>query len=341
MGKIIKYIYCPKCDKEYQTKSNLNIHLQNKHNFSKDNAKQYCADLNIITEAELKAKKTRLNTNLRKFGVENVFQNNEIKNKSKKTILAKFGVENVSQNKEIKNKIRNTVIKNYGSHIFDSCNIEQLKQMWINSFGVDNPLKSEKIKNKVKKTNLKRYGTEWGLGNKEIQNKIKQTNIEKYGVVRPSCLDEFVEKQKITSFEKYGGRWFTQTDEHHSTNYRFKDYQFPSGRVIQVQGYEPLALDLIITKDNEKNILAESVDIKRVLGEIWYKTKDDKNHRYYPDIYLIKENKIIEVKSVYTYSQQKDINTAKAMRCLELGYSFEFWIFDPKNNLKLEINNIT
>lgn len=339
MSQIIKYIYCPKCEKEYQTKSNLNIHLQNKHNYSKAEAKNYCINLNIITAVELKAKESRKNTNIEKYGVENPFQNKDIQKKIKKTCLEKYGVTNGGASEQSHEKYKNTNMKKYGvKYTWQSEEIKnKIKQTNLELYGVDNPLKSEEIKNKVKQTNLERYGTEWGLGNEEIQKQISKTNIKRYGGVRPSCSKEIVEKQRITSFEKFGGRWFTQTDEHHKCNYQFKDYIFPSGKIIQVQGYENRALDLLVETYNENNIIASDNEIKITLGEIWYKTADGKDHRYYPDIYLKYVHKIIEVKSVYTYYKNKDINELKAKACIDLGYSFEFWIFDPKHDMKLKI----
>ena len=59
---------------------------------------------------------------------------------------------------------------------------------------------------------------------------------------------------------------------------------------------------------------------------------NNKNHYYYPDIYTIDENKIIEVKSTWTMKTQYDKNIAKKNGCLELGFEFEFWIYDDKKN---------
>jgi hypothetical protein len=62
------------------------------------------------------------------------------------------------------------------------------------------------------------------------------------------------------------------------------------------------------------------------MPEIWY-FKDDKQHRYFPDIFIPAENKIIEVKSNYTLWSSKTVNYQKRDACLKLGFLFEFWIF--------------
>jgi hypothetical protein len=41
-------------------------------------------------------------------------------------------------------------------------------------------------------------------------------------------------------------------------------------------------------------------------------------------------NKIIEVKSTWTYNKDLEINTLKANACKNKGYKFEFWIYDNK-----------
>jgi len=53
-------------------------------------------------------------------------------------------------------------------------------------------------------------------------------------------------------------------------------------------------------------------------------------HRYYPDFYIKKDNKIIEVKSIYTYNIDIEKNLLKQKACLDAGYNFEFWIYDTK-----------
>ena len=63
---------------------------------------------------------------------------------------------------------------------------------------------------------------------------------------------------------------------------------------------------------------------------------DNKKHRYYPDLYIPKDNLIIEVKSQWTYnSQQKWYNTnlLKRQACIAAGYKFKFMIFDKDGNL--------
>jgi len=44
----------------------------------------------------------------------------------------------------------------------------------------------------------------------------------------------------------------------------------------------------------------------------------------------------IEVKSIYWYNRQKQLNDAKKQACIVKGYDFVFWIFDQKGKLITE-----
>ena len=61
--------------------------------------------------------------------------------------------------------------------------------------------------------------------------------------------------------------------------------------------------------------------------------KMDIKRIYYSDIYIKKENKIIEVKSEWTFKINKKKNLLKKEACLKAGYKFEFWIFDKNGNI--------
>jgi uncharacterized C2H2 Zn-finger protein len=308
--KIVEFVECPICGKEYKTKTTLNIHLQRVHGYEKEQAGKLLKKLNVITESEIESNKSIKRTCRERHGVDTPGQIPEAKEKSKRTCLEKYGVEYTVQAKEVKEKIKESLIENYG---------------------VDNPLKSNKIKQKVKDTNLEKYGCEWGLASLEIQEKIEETNMERYGVNRVLKNENFKEKMKESHFEKFGS-WFSQTDEHHQSNYQWKEYILPSGIIEKVQGYEPLALDILLKEWKEGDIIISLEEQSKYLGKIWYELNGEK-HRYFPDIFIKPINKLIEVKSEYTYSQDKTMNGAKRQACLDQGFKFEFWVFNTNHEL--------
>lgn len=112
---------------------------------------------------------------------------------------------------------------------------------------------------------------------------------------------------------------------------------FPSGRIEKIQGYEGFALnDLLDEGYKEDDIIVSNKEIESYTGTIWYLDSERKKRKYYPDIYLITENKIIEVKSEYTYKSAYSINIRKKQACINLGISFEFWVYDSKGEKTLK-----
>ena len=145
-----------------------------------------------------------------KYGVENVFQLNNIKNKIVKNNILKFGFSNPNQNKDIRQKTKNTCLIKYGT---------------------DNPLKNENVKNKIKNTCLDKYGTDNPLKSSIVRDKIKQYYLTNFGVEYSSQIPEVAEKA-------------------HKNSFKSKLYIFPSGNQITCQGYESFALDKLIKEEN-------------------------------------------------------------------------------------------
>ena len=93
--------------------------------------------------------------NLEKFGVENVFQLDSVKEKSKKTNIEKRGVEFISQSDEIKEKIKESISK------LDKEEINAKRELTtISIWGTKNVSQSEKVKSRKRNTNLENWGTE-------------------------------------------------------------------------------------------------------------------------------------------------------------------------------------
>jgi len=110
------------------------------------------------------------------------------------------------------------------------------------------------------------------------------------------------------------------------TGFKRKQFIFPSGKIIYVLGNEPLALQTLLETYSECDIIAGS-DLKLALS---YTNLKNKKSRYYPDIYIPKDNLIIEVKSRWTYSGKPEwleSNLLKQKACLDAGYNFKFMIY--------------
>jgi hypothetical protein len=108
-------------------------------------------------------------------------------------------------------------------------------------------------------------------------------------------------------------------------SYKLKSYTFPCNNTIQVQGYEPFLLNILV----KKGYTFEDIVTKRSeVPEIWY--YKNKKRRYYCDVYVPKINTVYEVKSIYTYNVAKDKIDLTKKACMDTGYNFELHVFDSK-----------
>lgn len=287
---------CPICNNPLKKRKNRNSYYKTCGN-------KICVEKNRYNSVKI--------TNLEKYGVENTFQVKEYKEKSKLTCVEKYGVENASQSEFIKDKKSQTCLLNYGV-LNPSKNKEIQDKKILNSldkYGVEYPFQSEVVKDKILKSNINNLGVNYPMQSKEVRKKSKDTCLERYGVGHIL--------QDKTIFEK-----------NRNSSYKLKSYILPSGKEIKIQGYENKFLDeYFLNGGLESNILIEIKDIHNHIGIIYYNTNDSKKHRYYPDIYLINENKIIEVKSNYTITCNKEINELKKQACLNKGLNFEYKIY--------------
>ena len=308
--KISERIYCiindiksiQICNNE--TCDNRVTFIQYKHGY-----KKYCT--HNCSANSIHNKEKHKQTCILKYGVESYTQTDEFKEKSKLTSLDRYGVEFASKTIEFQNKCKNTSMEKYG---------------------VDHFSKSKEVKNKAKETNIKKYGVDSYTKTKDYNIKTKETSLEKFGETHYSKTIEYKEKCKQTSLEKYGVEYAMQNQEIYDkskiSSGEYKQYTLPSGKDIKIQGYENKFLDEYFNSGGlESNILIKTKDINDYLGIIWYKGSDNKKHKYYPDCYLINENKIIEVKSTYTIKCNIETNELKKQACLEMGLNFEYKIY--------------
>lgn len=339
MKTVIQNVKCPVCDKIYFTKSNLFSHLKKIHSWTEQQIKEEKSKYtDMWTEPEKSAHQNRTASNLKKYGCANVFASEDSKNKIKKTHLDKYGVEHASQAKEVKDKIKQTSLDRYGVECsFQSESVkDKIKETNLERYGCVCSLHNKKIEKKTKQTNLERYGTEWGLGSRMIQEKGEATCMKKYGVKRAIKNKEILEKAKQSHIKKFGS-WYSQTDAHQKANYRNYEYVFPSGRKVSIMGYESKAIDyLLLLNYKEEDLLIDDKEIHESIGKFTY-ILDGKEKRYFPDIYVISEKRIIEVKSIYTLKNDLRKNLYKRDSVLNRGFKFEFLVYTD-NGQKMLLN---
>ena len=85
------------------------------------------------------AAKRRKETCLKRYGAENPYQVEEVKEKIRQTHFEKYGVENAAQSEEVKEKMRQTKLERYGNPTY--VNIEKARETIRNnnSYGLSKP----------------------------------------------------------------------------------------------------------------------------------------------------------------------------------------------------------
>ena len=196
-------------------------------------------------------------------------------------------------------------------------NVDSAAQLETNIFKVNNPMKNAKTVSKMKATCLKKYGVDNASKSNAVIDKIKEK------ANRPLAEQLMInEKRKNTCLKKYGVNYTSQVssifEKIQRSSFKRKDYIWGNGEISSVQGYEPIVLKEL----EEKGYKYEDVFTSpKDMPEIIYKV-DDCPHRYYPDIFIPKDNIIIEVKSDYTVKCNLEINEAKFEATKALGFDF-------------------
>jgi len=108
-----------------------------------------------------------------KYGVDNPFQSEDVKRKSKETLLLKYSVEHPMYIEEVKDKIKKTNMERYG---------------------VDNYAKNDECHEKIRKTNIDKYGASHHNMTEIGKEKRKEARIKK-GLQIPD--------EMISDFQKY------------------------------------------------------------------------------------------------------------------------------------------
>jgi hypothetical protein len=280
-----------------------------------------------------------ISTCLKKYGFDSYTKTNEFKNRLRKTFQDKYGVDWYTKSIEFKNKLKSIFIEKYNcDHPMKN---KEFKENFFNNifnkYGVKYLFETEEFKENSKIVKKKLYGDE----NYNNRDKYKETSSAIYGQLHPMKCDSVKEKVKFTNNKRYGVDWYTLTDDckeksilskYNNNCFSYKKYTLPSGSVVYIQGYENFTLDILLINFIESDVIISNKEIKEEIGILNYFI-DKKQSIYLPDIYIKSINKVIEVKSEYTYNLDIEKNKLKKQCCLMSGIGFEFWVFDKKGNL--------
>lgn len=159
---------------------------------------------NMMDVSEWKEKMKK--TNLERYGVECVLSSPQIQEKVKNTVLDKYGTDHYSKTEEFKEKCKNTCLEKYGTEYYFSSDDKKEKtiKFYQDKYGVDNCSQVPEIVKKREETNLKKYGAKNVFASEQIKDKIKEHWMNEFGVPYYSQTDEYLEKVKQTCMNKYG-----------------------------------------------------------------------------------------------------------------------------------------
>lgn len=168
--------------KLYIEKNMMVLEIANIYNVSKSFIEKELRKNNIKKSKELWTKNYK-NIILNKYGVENISQLSEIKQKKKDKSVEKYGVDNPMKAMKVKEKIKRNNIEKYG---------------------VENPMQLKEVQDKLKKKINEKYGKEFALQVYDFQRKYKNTMNKRYGKSNPSKIKEMKIKIINTNIDKYG-----------------------------------------------------------------------------------------------------------------------------------------
>jgi len=148
---------------------------------------KYCCKKCVMSNKEIVEKRNAksIETNFKKYGVNNPMKLETIKNKVKNTNINKYGVDNYTKTNEYKEK---TILNNN----------KKYNKNWY--------LSTDEFKEKSKKTNLIKYNVEHHTKSIEFKEKVELENLKKWGYKCYTQTNMF--KDKLSSY--YSSDKFTE-----------------------------------------------------------------------------------------------------------------------------------
>ena len=163
-----------------------------------------CGDKNCI-------RKSTINTNIEKYGVDNPTKNENIKNKIKNENIKKYGFSSAAKNEKIKEKIskklknrtekqkQETKLKRNNTC---SNKTDEKKNEIKNKIKNSNKNKTDEEKNEIKikrqKTCLRKYNSEYAITSDKVRSKILKTFNEKFNGNTPFSCEKIYKKARIS-----------------------------------------------------------------------------------------------------------------------------------------------
>jgi len=252
------------------------------------------------------------------------------------TVMMRYGVDNTLKLPGVRDKRNQALIEKYGTtNLFTvPAILRKKREACIKKYGVDWPTKSRMVMNKIASTNISRYGASCVLSSRIIMEKAIKTCLDRYGadnllspgIKVPDDIKVLMDVYGIDHISKIP----SVRDKVLQSAFSHKDYSFPSGRTVKIQGYESAAIDILLENGfKEEYIIVGSTEVPA----IQYINEKGNHAIYYPDIFIPRRHSLIEVKSIYTYNMERNRNLLKIQACMDRGYHLYLYVFNVKKKL--------
>lgn len=206
--------------------------ISSKLNIPKTSLNRYVCSLGLDTKGNLRDKTDK--TLKEKYGED---YKAIISEKRKTTFIERYGCDNPFANEDVKEKIIHTCAAKYGHqhHMQSPIIKEKVKRTNLEKYGYDNVGKIPEVKEKIKDTNINKYGFEQATKNPDIKSKIVSTmikngnarlfkglNSKTWAEKTGYCLSRFNQLVKDYGFETAKNMY--RTDSYTSLELRFKSF---------------------------------------------------------------------------------------------------------------------
>lgn len=113
-------------------------------------------------------------------------------------MLDRYGVQNAFQLETSKEKSKETCLRKYGAEYFQSTDgfVEKTTETCRERYGADWFLQTDAFRENLKRNNLEKYGVEYSFQRLDVKEKIRKTNMERYGCESPMQNPEINAKAK-------------------------------------------------------------------------------------------------------------------------------------------------
>lgn len=121
----------------------------------------------------------------------------------RETVRSRYGVDNVFELDEVRERGRQTRVRRYGDA--DFTNREQARETSLERYDEEHPMRDPDVSARMVRSQRERYGGV-GLASQEIREKVRETNLKRHGAEVPQRTAAVKRKARETCERRHGGQ---------------------------------------------------------------------------------------------------------------------------------------